>query len=367
MNGKRDYYEVLGVSRDAGEEEIKKAYRKLALQYHPDRNPGNKEAEEKFKEISEAYSVLSDPQKRAQYDQFGHAAFGDTGPFPSGFDFTAGFEDLFSDIFGDFFGTGRRRTRARRGEDLHYNLTLTFEEAVFGAEKKIKIPRQGSCDACHGTGSKPGTGARTCPTCRGRGQVSFQQGFFNVSRTCTHCQGQGRVISDPCAACNGAGRVRRLHTLNVRIPAGVDTGTQLKLRGEGESGSNGGPPGDLYVAIQVEPHPLFVREGSNVVCEVPITFAQAALGAEIEVPTLEGKVKIEVPPGTQSGKVFRLKGKGVREVGGHRRGDQLVRIIVEVPTRLTARQRELLKEFAACGGEEPLTKGFFEKVKQIFG
>ncbi|HWP24400.1 MAG TPA: molecular chaperone DnaJ, partial [Candidatus Binatia bacterium] len=245
MSAKKDYYELLGVNRNASEEEIKKAYRKLALQYHPDRNPGNKQAEEKFKEVSEAYSVLSDPQKRAQYDQFGHAAFGEGGPFAGGFDFSGGFEDIFGDIFGEFFGTGaggRRRARAR-GEDLRYNLTLKFEEAVNGAEKKIKIPRHGPCENCRGSGARPGTAPQTCPTCRGRGQVSFQQGFFSVSRTCGQCQGQGTVIKDPCTTCGGTGRVRTMHTLSVKIPPGVDSGSRLKLRGEGERGPAGGAPG----------------------------------------------------------------------------------------------------------------------------
>jgi molecular chaperone DnaJ len=367
---KTDYYDLLGVSRSAGEEEIKKAYRKLALQHHPDKNPGNKQAEEKFKEISEAYQVLSDSQKRAQYDQFGHAAFGDSGPFGGGFDFSAGFEDIFGDIFGEFFGggTGRRRSRSR-GEDFRYNLTLSFEEAVFGAEKKVKIPRHGPCETCHGTGAKAGTQPQTCPTCRGRGQVNFQQGFFSVSRTCNQCHGQGTIIKDPCATCSGAGRVRKLHTLSVKIPAGVDTGSRLKLRGEGEFGPNGGQSGDLYVVIQVEPHPIFHREALDIICEVPINFAEAALGAEIDVPTLDGKVKMKIPAGTQSGKVFRLAGKGVKDVQGYRQGDQHVRVVVETPTHLTPRQKELLKEFAAIGGQEvnPLAKGFFDKVKELFG
>jgi molecular chaperone DnaJ len=370
LNGKRDYYEILGLTRSASEDEVKKAYRKLALKYHPDRNPGDKQAEERFKELSEAYQVLVDREKRAQYDQFGHAAFGDSGPLRAGFDFTAGFEDIFGDIFGEFFGTGTGRRRSRvRGEDLRYNLDLTFEEAVFGTEKKVKVPRQGVCDACHGSGAKPGSSPRTCPTCKGRGQVSFQQGFFNVSRTCTQCQGQGSIISDACATCNGQGRVHRFHGLSIKIPPGVETGSRLKLRGEGESGVAGGPPGDLYVVIQVAPHPLFVRDGLHIVCEIPISFVQAALGAEIDVPTLEGKVRTRIPAGTQSGKIFRLRGKGVKDLQSYRQGDQLVRVVVETPTHLSSRQKELLKDFAASGGEEvhPLSKGFFDKVKQIFG
>ena len=370
MNDKKDYYQLLGISRSFRDEEVKKAYRKLALQYHPDRNPGDKQAEERFKEVSEAYQVLSDPQKRAQYDQFGHAAFGDGGPFAGGFDFTAGFEDIFGDIFGEFFGgaTGRRRGRGR-GEDLRYNLALSFEEAVAGTEKKIKIPRHGPCETCRGNGAKPGTAPQTCPTCRGRGQVSFQQGFFSVSRTCNQCHGQRNIIKDPCTACGGAGRVRKLHTLSVKIPAGVDTGSRLKLRGEGETGPASGVPGDLYVVIQVEPHPIFVRDNLDIICEVPISFVQAALGAEIDVPTLDGKVKMKIPPGTQTGKVFRMKGKGIKDVQGYQQGDQHVHVTVETPTRLTSRQKELLKEFAAVAGEDvnPLTKGFFDKMKELFG
>jgi molecular chaperone DnaJ len=371
LSTKRDYYELLSVGRNASDDDIKKAYRKLALQYHPDRNPGDKQAEEKFKEVSEAYSVLSDPQKRSQYDQFGHAAFGDGGPFAGGFDFTGGaFEDIFGDIFGEFFGGGSGRPRSRgRGEDLRYNLTLKFEEAVAGTEKKIKIPRHGTCETCHGTGAKPGTSPQTCPTCRGRGQVSFQQGFFSVARTCNQCHGQGTIIKDACASCGGAGRVRKMHTLSVKIPPGVDNGSRLKLRAEGESAPAGGVPGDLYVVTQVEAHPIFVREDLDILCDVPISFVQAALGAEIDVPTLDGKVKMKIPSGTQSGKVFRMKGKGVKDVQGFRQGDQHVRVTVETPAHLTPKQKELLKEFAALGGEEvnPLSKGFFDKMKELFG
>ena len=368
MNGKKDYYELLGVNRNASEDEIKKAYRKLALQHHPDRNPGDKQAEEKFKEVSEAYSVLSDGQKRSQYDQFGHAAFGDGGPFAGGFDFSGGFEDIFGDIFGEFFGGGGGKRRGR-GEDLRYNLTLKFEEAVAGTEKKIKIPRHGPCETCRGTGAKTGTAPQTCPTCRGRGQVSFQQGFFSVSRTCNQCRGQGTIIKDPCVNCGGVGRVRMMHTLSVKIPAGVDTGSRLKLRAEGESGPTGGVPGDLYVVIQVESHPIFLRDNLDIICDVPISFVQAALGAEIDVPTLEGKVKMKIPAGTQSGKVFRMKGRGIKDVQGLHQGDQHVRVIVETPTRLTVKQKDLLKDFATLGGEEvnPLSKGFFDKMKELFG
>ena len=368
---KKDYYEVLGLSRNAGEDEIKKAYRKLALQYHPDRNPGDKQAEEKFKELSEAYQVLADPEKRAKYDQFGHAAFGETGPFAGGFDFSHGFEDIFGDIFGEFFGGGARgrgRARAQRGEDLRYNLEISFEQAAFGVEKKIKIPRHGPCEECEGAGAEKGTSPQTCPACKGSGQTAFQQGFFTVSRTCNQCGGQGRIIAHPCPSCNGAGLSRKFHTINVKIPAGVDTGSRLKLRGEGENGARGGPPGDLYVVIIVQDHAIFARDGSDVICEMPVSFVNATLGAEIEVPTLEGRVKMKIPAGTQSNAVFRLKGKGIKDVHGGRRGDEHVRVLVETPTRLNARQKRLLKEFAEEGGEEaqPIAKGFFEKVKELF-
>jgi molecular chaperone DnaJ len=365
---KRDYYDVLGVNRSAAEDEVKKAYRKLALKYHPDRNPGDRAAEEKFKEASEAYQVLSDPERRAQYDRFGHAAF-EQGA--AGFDFSSpGFEDIFSDIFGDFFGGGRRgRTRARRGEDLRYDLEISFEEAVFGAEKVIDIPRLAACAECDGRGTKGGAPRATCSACRGTGQVRFQQGFFTIAKTCGQCGGQGSIVKEACPSCGGSGVEQETQSLSVKIPAGVDTNSRLKLRGEGEAGQNGGPHGDLYVVISVREHPLFHRQDKNVLCEVPISFPQAALGAEIEVPTLEGKIKMKIAAGTQSGAVFRLRGKGAPDLRGGARGDQLVRVVVETPRKLTARQRELLEEFAHSSGDEinPISKGFFDKVKEMFG
>lgn len=367
---KRDYYEVLGVERSASDEDLKKAYRKLALRYHPDKNPGDHEAEERFKEIGEAYQVLCDAERRAAYDRFGHAAF-EQGAF-GGFDFGAGFEDILGDLFGDFFGTGRGRggrSRARRGQDLQYHLEVTFEEAAGGCEKALSIPRMTACTTCGGNGAKPGTKPTTCQQCRGSGQIRFQQGFFAIAKTCGTCSGRGTVIASPCADCSGAGARRRTHTLSVRIPPGVDTGSRLKLRGEGESGGSGGPAGDLYVLIQVAEHPIFVREGVNVVCEVPVSFVQAALGAEIDIPTLDGPRKLKVPPGTQSGHLFRLRGLGVPDLNGYGRGDQVVRLAVETPRKLSARQRELLEEFAHISGEEvnPMAKSFLEKVKSFLG
>jgi molecular chaperone DnaJ len=372
---KRDYYEILGLGRNAGDDELKKAYRRLAVQFHPDRNPGDKQAEEKFKEINEAYQVLSDAERRAQYDRFGHAAFqGPHGPGGfGGFDFTQGFEEVFSDIFGDFFGTGRGRTRSRsrRGDDLRYDLEVEFEEAARGAEKVVKFQRLVTCDACNGTRARGGSeGARTCPNCRGTGQVRTQQGFFSISTTCGQCRGEGMLIADPCPKCQGQGRIRKPVSLSVRIPPGVDNGSRLKLRNEGEAGFAGGPAGDLYVVVHVKEHPLFVRQDNDVVIEVPVSFPHAALGSEVEVPTLDGKLKLKVPAGTQSGKVFRLKGKGFVDLHGYGRGDQLVRIVVETPRRLTARQRELLEEFARLSGEDvnhPLSKGFVDKIKEMFG
>jgi molecular chaperone DnaJ len=368
---KRDYYEILGVSRDAGDEELKKAYRRLAVKLHPDKNPDSRrEAEERFKELAEAYHVLSDPERRGMYDRFGHAAF-DQG-MGAGFDFNAGFEDILGDLFGDFFGTGRtggRRGRMRRGPDLRYELEITFEEAAFGCEKTLTIPRLAPCKTCGGRGAKPGTAPKTCPQCRGSGQVRFQQGFFSIAKTCGHCNGQGTIVAHPCVSCGGTGAERQTHQLSLKIPAGVDTGSRLRLRGEGEVAGNGGEPGDLFVTVRVAEHPLFLREGTDVVCQVPLSFAQAALGAEIDVPTLEGPTKVKIPAGTQAGHVFKLRGRGIPELNGHARGDQLVRIIVETPRKLSPRQRELLEEFARISGEEvhPLSQSFFEKVKAMLG
>ena len=369
MAGKRDYYEVLGVNQNTNIEEIKKAYRKLALKHHPDRNPGDQAAEARFREATEAYQILSDPERRGQYDRFGHAAFEQGAGF-GGFDFAAaGFEDVFSDIFGDFFGGGgRRRSRNRRGEDLRDDLEITFEEAISGIEKTIAVPRIVPCETCSGLGTRDGKPRETCGSCRGTGQLRFQQGLFSIAKTCGQCNGQGSVLRDPCRACGGSGATRTQQTLSVRIPAGVDTGSRLKLRGEGEAGQNGGPAGDLYVVLHVRDHSIFRREGNDVVCEVPISFAQAALGTELDVPTVEGKVMMKIPSGTQSGAVFRLKGKGAPDVRGYGRGDALVQVLIETPKKLSAKQRELLEEFARISGEEvhPMAKGFFDKVKEMF-
>jgi molecular chaperone DnaJ len=365
---KRDYYEVLGVAHDASAEAIKKAYRKLALKYHPDRNPGDKAAEEHFKEASEAYQVLSDPERRGRYDRFGHAAF-EPGSGFGGFDFSSNFEDLFGDIFGDFFGGGRRsRNRPRRGEDLRYDLEIGFEEAVFGVEKTIQVPRLAPCSSCNGSGTKGGAPRETCKACRGTGQVRFQQGLFSIAKTCGHCGGEGTVVHDPCTTCSGRGAVETAETLSVRIPAGVDSGSRLKLRGKGGAGNNAGTPGDLYVVLSVREHPLFLRDGRNILCEMPISFTQATLGAEIDVPTLHGKKRVKIHAGTQTGTALRLRGEGVPDLNGYGRGDQIVRVVVEVPKKVTARQRELLEEFARIEGEQvqPMTKGFLDKVKEIF-
>lgn len=365
---KRDYYEILGIHRNASETEIKKAFRKLALQHHPDKNPGDKSAEERFKEGTEAYEVLSDPQKRAQYDQFGHAGVGGgSGFYSGGFGAGSPFGDIFSDIFGDIFGGGRQRGRGRRGDDLQYNMEISFEEAAFGVENKVDIPYAKRCDGCGGSGARLGTEAKTCPTCRGAGQVRFQQGLFSMSRTCSHCSGEGRVVDDPCPTCHGSGSVRDRKTLSVKVPPGVETGNRLKLAGEGGQGTKGGPNGDLYVLLTVRDHPIFTRDGNDVVCDIPISFTQAALGCEIEVPSLDGKLLLKIPEGTQSAKTFRMRGKGIPSLQGYGRGDQLVVIRVETPVNLTRRQKELLEEFSRISGEatQPMRKRFFDKVKDI--
>jgi len=362
---KRDYYDVLGVERAADEQAIKSAYRKLAHKLHPDKNPGDRKAEDAFKEASEAYEVLSDPEKRARYDRFGHA--NGTGFQDFGFGGAANINDIFGDIFGEMFG-GSRRTRARtRGQDLRYHLEISFEEAAFGTTARIIIPRAKPCATCRGSGAKPGTGPRTCPTCGGAGEIRLTQGFFSIARTCHHCQGTGRVVVDKCEDCRGAGATREEATVEVKVPPGVDTGTRLKLSGEGESAPAHGTPGDLYVVVQVREHPVFRREDTEILCDMPISFTQAALGTTIEVPTLDGPAKLKIPSGTQTGKVFRLKGKGVPALQGGGRGDQHVRVFVETPTHLTAEQRQLLERFAALSGEDtnPQTRTFWGKVGDL--
>ncbi|MBI5682746.1 MAG: molecular chaperone DnaJ [Deltaproteobacteria bacterium] len=366
---KRDYYEILGLDRSATDEDIKRAFRRLAHQYHPDKNHGNKESEERFKEINEAYEVLRDGDKRANYDRFGFAGAGGYRDV-SDAGFGVDFQDIFGDVFGGFFGAGRqKRQRGQNGSDLKYDIEITFEEAAFGTEKKIKIPRQAKCGVCSGIGAKPGTSPTACPTCGGRGQVRFQQGFFSISKPCSACRGEGMIIKEPCIECRGSGRIRINHSLSIKIPAGVETGTKLRLSGEGEAGLHGGSHGDLYIIINVKPHPIFTRQNDDIICNVPIRFHQAALGTEIDVPSLEGKIKLKIPTGTQSGKVFRLKGKGIASLHTGRRGDMNVIINVEVPTKLTQRQKELLEEFSRIGGEDstPMSKTFFDKVREIFG
>ena len=369
-NGKRDYYEVLGVGREASEQELKSAYRKLALQYHPDRNPTTTdEATEKFKEITEAYSVLADPQKRAAYDRFGHAGVSGSGGFQPDSSIFSDFEDLFDMFgFGDLFGTGRR-TRAQRGPDLRYDLEISFEEAAFGLETKIKIPRSETCPGCRGTGAKKGSAPVTCAACGGRGQIRQQQGFFTFTRSCPQCRGQGQVIRDPCPECHGAGRVRQEKVLGLKIPAGVDDGTRLRVTGEGEAGSRGGPPGDLYVVLRVREHPFFERRDNDLYYTLPVSVSQAALGAEFKVPTLRGNERLPIPEGTQPGSVFRLRGKGVPSLDGHDTGDLYVTIQVAIPTHLTREQRRLLELLGAQSRVEnkPLERRVPDKVKNIFG
>jgi molecular chaperone DnaJ len=350
---KRDYYEILGVAKTATEEEIKKSYRKIAMQCHPDKNPGNKQAEERFKEAAEAYEVLSDRQKREIYDHYGHAGLSNTG-----FQGFSGFDDIFSnfgDIFEDVFGfgqgrgRGRSRSQARAGADLRYDLKISFLEAAFGVTKMIDLEKLHTCSACDGTGAAPGTAPSTCPTCHGRGQVVQSSGFFTISSTCPHCHGQGKFITKPCGTCRGTGKERKLKKVELKIPAGVETGSRLRLRGEGEAGEMGGPSGDLYVFLQVEEHEFFVREQDDIICRVPISFVQAALGATIEVPTLKEPEKIKIPRGTQNGQLFRLKGKGFPHVRGYGRGDQIIEVHVQIPTSLTRKQEELLREFEKAG------------------
>jgi molecular chaperone DnaJ len=366
---KRDYYDVLGVSRDADPSAIKTAYRKLAHQHHPDKNPGDRASEDRFKEASEAYEVLSDPDKRARYDRYGHPN-GSSGPGDFPFGGGATINDIFGDLFGEMFGQQRRARPRARGADLRYHLEISFEEAAFGTTARIVIPRPRTCSTCKGSGARPGTSARTCPTCGGTGEVRLTQGFFSIARTCHHCNGAGRVVMDRCTDCGGQGAVREQATVEVKVPPGVDTGTRLKLAGEGEPApGQGGGPGDLYVVVQVREHALFTREDTEILCEMPISFAQAALGGQVDVPTLDGPVKLKIPAGTQSGKVFRLKGKGVPSLSGQGRGDQHVRVTVETPTHLGKEQRDLLERFAEISGEDthPQSKSFWRKVSDLLG
>lgn len=368
---KRDYYEVLEVDRNASDRDIKKAFRRMAMKYHPDRNPDDAEAEEKFKEVNEAYEVLSDAQKKAAYDQYGHAGVDPNGMGGAGFGNAEGFSDIFGDVFGDIFGGGGRRSSVQRGADLRYTMDLSLEEAVRGIEKTIKVPTLVPCETCDGSGAKAGTSAKTCGTCGGVGQVRMQQGFFSVQQTCPTCRGEGKVISDPCGSCRGQGRVERTKTLSVKIPAGVDTGDRIRLSGEGEAGSHGGPAGDLYVQVNVREHAIFERDGRHLYCEVPISFVDAALGGELEVPTLDGRVKLKIPAETQTGKLFRLRGKGIAPVRGGGAGDLMVRVVVETPVNLTSRQKELLREFQQTTDEghkkhSPKKHSFFDSVKRFF-
>lgn len=371
---KRDYYEILGVDKSVSEKDLKKAYRRVAMKFHPDRNPDDKTAEDKFKEANEAYEVLSDPQKRAAYDQYGHAGVDQNGGFGGGGFGAEGFSDAFGDIFGDIFGGGGRRRRGPApGNDLQYNLDLDLEQAVKGAEIKIEIPTLVHCNTCDGSGAKKGSKVNTCTTCNGMGQVRMQQGFFAVQQACPHCQGKGKIIADPCGTCHGQGVKKERKTLNVKVPAGVDNGDRIRLSGEGEASPEGGPTGDLYVSISVRPHRLFQRDGRNLHCDVPISFADAALGGELEVPTLDGKVKLKIPAETQSGKMFRLRGKGVKPVRGGMVGDMLCRVMVETPVNLTKKQKELLKELQQTLDDDndkhhhnPKKKSWFEGVKNFF-
>ncbi|MGZ3787095.1 MAG: molecular chaperone DnaJ [Bacteriovorax sp.] len=374
MSNKRDYYEVLGVQRGAAKDDIKKAYRKLAMQYHPDRNPDNKEAEAKFKEASEAADVLLDDEKKARYDQFGHAGMGagaGGGGFQGQGDF-GDFGDIFGDIFGDMLGGGRRRggagrSRGRPGDDLQMGIDIDFAEAAFGCEKTISLTKNVQCETCNGSGAKAGSSPTTCDYCNGHGEVRRQQGFFTVSSTCPKCNGSGQMIKDPCPTCNGVGKKKKKVDLQVKIPAGIDQGQRLKLSGEGDAGTLGGANGDLYVVINIKAHDIFERDEFDVHCTVPISFSQAALGAEMEVPTLSGKVALKIPAGTQSGVKMRLKGKGIQRLGGYGQGDQIVTVHVETPTKLSGEQKELFKRLAEVDHHSnPMSRGFFDKVKDLF-
>ena len=370
---KRDYYEVLGVNRDASEEDIKKAYRKLAMKHHPDRNPDNPKSEGLFKEAKEAYEVLSDAGKRAAYYQYGHAGVDPhsgmgAGAAGAGF---GSFADAFGDIFGDIFGAGRQRSNVYRGADLRYNLEISLEEAARGTETRVRIPTMDECATCAGSGAKPGTQPMTCPTCGGQGQVRMTQGFFSIQQTCPKCHGSGKVVQSPCTSCNGAGRVKRQKTLSVKIPAGVDEGDRIRPSGEGEAGVNGGPSGDLYVVIHIRAHEVFSREGNDLHCEMPLSITKAAMGGEIEIPTLDGYAKIRIPPETQTGKVFRLRSKGIKGVRSNAYGDLLCHVVLETPVNLTPRQKELLQELEAInerdsGRHNPRAKSWMDRVKEFF-
>ena len=372
---KRDYYEVLGVNKDANDDEIKKAYRKLAMKFHPDRNPDNPKAEDHFKEAKEAYEILSDAKKRSAYDQYGHAGIDQQAGMGGAGGFSGGFADAFGDIFGDIFGgAGGRggRSNVYRGADLRYNLEISLEEAARGTETKIRIPTMAECETCRGSGAKAGTKPETCPTCAGHGQVRMQQGFFSIQQACPKCHGSGKMIPTPCPTCQGAGRTKQHKTLVVKIPSGVDEGDRIRLSGEGEDGVNGGPPGDLYVVIQIKPHSVFQRDHDDLHCEMPISFTAAALGGEIDIPTLDGHAKIKIPAETQSGKVFRLRGKGIKGVRSSTHGDLLCHMVVETPVNLTERQKELLRELetiniADGARHNPRAKSWMDKVKAFFG
>jgi molecular chaperone DnaJ len=377
---KRDYYTTLGVNRDASEEAIKKAYRKLAMKHHPDRNPDDKQSEEKFKEAKEAYEILTDTKKRAAYDQFGHAGVdpsaGGRGFGGGGQEGFGGFADAFGDIFGEIFGNaGGGRGRGNgvyRGADLRYNLELSLEEAARGTEAKIRIPTMQACETCHGSGAKAGTQAKTCPACHGQGQVRVSQGFFSIQQTCPQCRGAGKIIPEPCPTCGGVGRVKQHKTLSVKIPAGVDQDDRIRLSGEGEAGLNGGPTGDLYVVVGLKPHPVFQRENSDLHCEMPIGFLTAAMGGEIEIPTLDGHANIKIPAETQTGQVFRLRGKGIKGVRTSAHGDLYCHVAIETPINLTARQKELLREFETINQKDPdshnpRAKNWFDRVREFFG